>query len=92
MDRLTKTVPSILINTFVTAMGKSAKSENHTVPIEAEGRGIVSQTSGGELSGNSQGELPKNLIAAMKVSCRFGHSVAEEWSSKSSRRRIFMYW
>ena len=92
MGPLKQNVASILINTFVTAMGKSAKSENHTVTIEAEGRGIVSQTSGGELSGNSQGELPKNRIAAMKVSCRLVTAWRRSGGANPLRRRNFMYW
>ena len=93
--------------TFKTLMGSRQRCpqtlllETATQPEEEEEEekqeskqwgGIVSQTGGGELSGNSQGELPKNRIAAMKVSCCFGHSVAEEWRSKSARQRSFMYW
>ena len=67
--------------TFKTLMGSRQRCpqtlllETATQPEEEEEKqeskqwgGIVSQTGGGELSGNSQGEVPKNRIAAMKVS------------------------
>ena len=91
--------------TFKTLMGSRQRCpqtlllETATQPEEEEEKqeskqwgGIVSQTGGGELSGNSQGELPKNRIAAMKVSCRLVTAWWRSGGANPLRRRNLMYW